>query len=203
MKNGIKDGIKVILLRHGKTAGNEQRRYVGRTDESLSESGRRELAAKAAGEYSFRIRPELVFVSPMKRCAETAELLFPEVVRYVEDRLSECDFGVFEYKNYEELNGREDYQAWLLSGGSMDFPGGESLSAFKCRSLAGFLVCMKTAEIRGLSEIAFVVHGGTIMAVMEELALPKKEYYSWQVKNGEGFLCQTKEGRLEVLRVYV
>ena len=203
MKDRLKDGIKVLLLRHGKTEGNEQRRYVGPTDESLSESGRRELVAKNRGEFGFRIGPELVFVSPMKRCAETAELLFPKTARCVEDRLSECDFGVFEYKNYEELNGREDYQAWLLSGGGMDFPGGERLSDFKRRSLAGFLACMETAEKRGLSEVAFVVHGGTIMAVMEELAFPKRDYYSWQVKNGEGYFCRARENRLEVIGAYV
>lgn len=34
---------------------------------------------------------------------------------------------------------------------------------------------------------AFVVHGGTIMAVFEQLAEEKKNFYDWQVGNGSGY----------------
>ena len=194
--------MKILLLRHGKTAGNEEHRYVGRTDEELSVLGIRELSAKREEGRERLPKPELVFTSPMKRCVQTARLFFPGAVIQVEERLTECDFGAFEYKNYRELTGREDYQAWIDSGGRMDVPGGERMSDFKSRSLAGFLACAGVAEEKGHGVIAFIVHGGTIMAVMEALAVPKKDYYSWQVKNLAGYLCRMENGWLEVLDAY-
>lgn len=35
--------MKIVLVRHGETPGNREKRYVGTTDESLTEEGRRAL----------------------------------------------------------------------------------------------------------------------------------------------------------------
>lgn len=58
----------------------------------------------------------------MKRCMETAKLIFKENFYEVEE-LRECDFGIFENKNYKELSDCPEYQAWIDSGGTMTFPG--------------------------------------------------------------------------------
>ena len=64
--------FQCTLIRHGKTAGNRERRYMGgRTDEPLLPEERQFLQKKKAPEVT------RVFVSPMKRCVETAEILFP------------------------------------------------------------------------------------------------------------------------------
>ena len=41
-----------------------------------------------------------------------------------------------------------------------------------------------------ISEAALVVHGGTIMNIMENYALPKREFYEWHVGNGCGYLVE-------------
>lgn len=189
--------MRVLLVRHGKTKGNEEHRYIGRTDESLSEIGKKELLERKKNVYHSFIT-ELVFTSSMKRCVETAKLIFPKASIYQEERLIECNFGIFEYKNYQELNGNKEYQAWIDSEGSMDIPGGEKIALFKKRSVDGFLFCMEEAERRGLEIAVFVVHGGTIMAVLEALSDPHKTYYNWQIKNGEAYLGYFKEGRIKV-----
>ena len=61
----------VILIRHGKTAGNEEHRYIGRTDLPLSEKGRAELKEL----WPHGIAADAVFASPMRRCLETAAYL--------------------------------------------------------------------------------------------------------------------------------
>ena len=43
----------------------------------------------------------------------------------------------------------------------------------------------------GADNAAFVVHGGTIMAVLSELAEDKHEFYHWQVENGGGLRIST------------
>lgn len=170
--------MKWILIRHGQTQGNLEHRYIGcRTDEPLCEQG---IAALQTRQYP---PVKKVYASPMKRCIETAAILYPDVPIEIIEDFRECDFGAFENKNYAELNGRADYQAWIDSGGEMPFPGGESRAVFAQRCVAAF------EEIRQQQEdCALIAHGGTIMAIMERYARPAGSYYDFQVKNGDGFI---------------
>ena len=49
----------------------------------------------------------------------------------------------FEYRNYQELNGHPDYQAWIDSGGTIGFPGGEDQKAFCDRVQTAFEACIR------------------------------------------------------------
>lgn len=81
--------MRVCLLRHGETAWNAQGRYLGRTDLPLTPAGR-----AALGPAGFT--PALVYVSPLRRTAETAEILFPGAEQSAVPDFREMDFGVFE-----------------------------------------------------------------------------------------------------------
>ena len=193
---------ELILIRHGKTAGNLLGRYIGsRTDEPLCDEGREGLAGKQLPEV------ERLYVSPMRRCVETAELLWPDFdqkkIQKVTD-LRECDFGDFENKNYKELSGNGDYQAWIDSNGTLPFPNGESMDAFKSRWLEAFARIVE--EVSGAEQewiasgktgtfrAGIVVHGGTIMAILEQYGYPKAAYFDYQVKNGCGYRLTPVEG---------
>ena len=139
--------------------------------------------------------PELVIVSPLRRCRQTAEILFPGAEQVVCDKMRECDFGLFEGKNYQELTGNPKYQSWIDSGGTKAFPGGEDPMEFRKRCVCGFEEMMEKMIKGKRKKIAFVVHGGTIMSVMEAFDPEKKEFYHWQVKNGKGFHFQIEEGK--------
>ena len=93
--------MELILIRHLKTPGNEKRQYIGSTDEELSE----QEVLNFKQRYKIDSYPQVqqVIVSPMKRCIQTAELIYPEVQIQQESLLKECDFGIFEGKTYEEL----------------------------------------------------------------------------------------------------
>ena len=108
------------MFRHFATAGNLEKRYIGTTDEPIlpvsSVSGVPEV--------------EIVLASPLLRCRETAGLLYPRLDPVLIEGFRECDFGAFEGKNYRELTGDQDYQAWIDSGGILPFPGGESMASF-------------------------------------------------------------------------
>lgn len=176
--------MEIILIRHFMTQGNIERRYIGTTDEPLlpGQPARRRYPAAGA-----------VAVSPLRRCIETAERIYPDVKKYVCRELRECDFGMFENKNYEELKDHPDYQRWLDSGGKLPFPEGEGMDAFCERCVKGF--CNMTGRFieEGCRTAAFVVHGGTIMAVLDRLAHHEEGFYHWQVKNGEGFRVKLDE----------
>jgi len=176
--------IKIWLIRHGMTEGNRHQRYIGVTDEPLCPEGIERLKNIT---YP---KPQAIFVSPLRRCQETAEILFPEQKVRIIDQLAECDFGAFENKNYKELSDDPRYQAWIDSNGIMAFPGGESKEKCAVRNLEGFQRAVTTCIRENISEAALVVHGGTIMNIMEAYALPKKEFYEWHVGNGCGYLVE-------------
>ena len=56
------------------TKGNQEHRYVGTTDEGLLPEEKERLQARAA---DMDFHPSVVFVSPARRCRETAACLFP------------------------------------------------------------------------------------------------------------------------------
>ncbi len=173
--------IKIYLIRHGQTPGNKLSRYIGTTDESLSEEGRDFLEKL---DYPM---PDALYVSPLLRCVETAGILFPEKEMHIIEELSECDFGEFENKNYKELSGNENYQKWIDSNGTLPFPGGESRENFKRRSLKGFQKAVAQCIREEVNTAALVIHGGTIMNIMEEYGDRQRTFYEWHVKNGGGY----------------
>lgn len=178
--------MQLILIRHSMTAGNLEHRYVGRrTDECLCPDGIR-LAQEQAALFS-DIHPDVVFASPMGRCRETVEILFPGLPQIFHPGLAECDFGQFEGENYQELSGDPAYQAWIDSGGTLPFPGGESREAFieRCCLALGELV-----QTHFFETAVVVVHGGTCMAVLSELEASHTPYFDWKIPHCVPFFCQ-------------
>ena len=182
--------MKWLLIRHGQTQGNREHRYIGcRTNEPLCPEG---IAALQGKSYPPAAK---VYVSPLMRCLETASLLYPGVPTEVVEDFRECDFGDWENKNYAELNGSADYQAWIDSEGEIPFPGGESRAEFAARCVRAFDELLT----RNLQEdCAIIAHGGTIMAIMERYAKPKGNYYDFQARNGNGYIL-SEDSRYTVL----
>lgn len=187
---GTQTEIRLTLIRHGATLSNKEGRYLGKTEESLSTEGIRALE-KAATEGSYPTA-DLLFSGPMKRCLETAQILYPGQDPILIPEWTEMDFGAFEGHNYKELSGNPDYQSWIDSGGTLPFPEGESREEFIRRSVAGcekMLQCLKngckTATGFGPQKVSAVVHGGTIMALLSHFL--GGEYFDYQVKCGQGY----------------
>ena len=179
--------MKILLIRHGQTPANAERRFLGRTDEPLSREG--------AVFFQGRVYPEVdrVFVSPMLRCRQTAELIYPRQRHWLVPDLREMDFGLFEGKTNEDLLEQPFYQQWLAAGRA-DFPQGETMEGFAGRCRQAFV-----SALAGLEEdkkAAFVVHGGVIMALLACFA--GGDFYDYLCGNGQGYLCQWQEGRLLV-----
>ena len=182
--------MRVVFLRHGLTAGNLEKRYIGTTDEPLCSEGIAQLKNQA---YPVC---EVLISSPMKRCIQTAELIYPAQDIEVCDTLRECSFGDFEGKNYIELSTDADYQRWIDSGGSLPFPKGEAPEDFRKRCANAFERIVK--EYAVADSIAFVVHGGTIMSILEKYAVPRRDYFDFQCENGHGYCCQWNGSELVI-----
>lgn len=185
--------MELLLIRHGQTPGNFKKQYIGRTDESLCKEGRAMLREKHYPEV------EAVIVSPMKRCIETAQILYPNH-RYTEVAdFRECDFGCFEGKTYEALKDEAAYKRWLESEGHLPFPQGESADAFKKRCCEAFEALMPS--YRTCASMAMIIHGGTIMALLERYGIPQKSFYDYQVGNGCGFRTRFDDEKKQLLDI--
>lgn len=196
MWNRSENKIRLVFIRHGATEANKEHRYLGKTDESLSVEGIGELQkAKHANRY-----PDIdhLFSSPMKRCLETAGVLYPDREAVVIPEWEEMDFGDFEGKNYIELQGDTRYQEWIGSNGTLPFPDGESRENFIRRCEQGFYRML--TQLSGLFDeerdhavtIGSIVHGGTLMALLSSFY--GGEYFDYQVANGQGYCCGLEYG---------
>jgi alpha-ribazole phosphatase len=174
--------MKIYWIRHGKTEGNLQGQYMGRMDLPLCDQGIAEIEANIrAGVY-----PPVQWVncSPMLRCAQTARIIYPNVMITGMEGFRECDFGAFEGRTNEELKDLPEYQAWVASNGQVPPPGGESKETFALRCKQALDEVIERAQHEGLEEIALVVHGGVIMTLLEQLAVPQKGFFDYQLPNG-------------------
>lgn len=168
--------MSIYLIRHGKTAANEQRLYCGSTDLPLSETGMRELRA-----LHYVIAPECFVTSGMKRTEETLQILFGVVPFAVDVRFREVDFGDFEMRSYEQLKEDPAYQVWISGDNEANVPpNGESGAQMTRRVLQAF---------RELPEgTALIAHGGVIAAIMADLFPEENKHrYQWQPENGHGY----------------
>lgn len=173
--------MKVYLIRHGKTKGNIFHRYIGTTDEPLLLEEKNRLAS------CHYPSADMVITSPLLRCKQTAEVLYPKIEKVILSGLRECDFGLFENKNWKELSQEPLYQEWVDSNGKNPFPKGENPIEFRERSCQAFQQAIGICREKNFQSVAMVVHGGTIMSIMERYAIPKKDFYQWHVQNGCGY----------------
>lgn len=178
--------MEVVWVRHFMTPGNRKKQYIGRTDEPLDMG----MIPENLEEYPAISR---LIVSPMLRCRQTAERIWPGIGYETEPRLRELDFGAYEGKTYEELKDEPAYQKWLDAGGIGAFPDGEDRADFQKRCVEGAERVLEQLLEEGCGRAGIVVHGGTIMAVLSAYDPEKRPFYHWQVANGAGFVVRIDE----------
>ncbi len=174
---------RIHLLRHGKTLANAQGRFVGWTDVPISEEGAEELRALCESfEY-----PEVqkVYTSPLLRCVQTAEILYPAFKPVLVDGLREYGFGKYENQTAAELVDDPAFMRWLKDGTAADTM--EDMREFEERIRAGFEFVLKDMMAKKLSSAAVILHGGVIMALLAAFGLPKRDPKLWITDNGHGY----------------
>lgn len=139
------------LIRHAATRGNQQQRYIGWTDEAI-------LPFDAVPDLEL----ETVIGSDLKRCRQTAAILYPNAAYVANRDLRECHFGKWEMQTYEELKDIQLYRNWIDDPWNIRPPGGESLADMAERVERGL------RKLPGGSEVTLVLHGGPIRYLMAQ-----------------------------------
>ena len=168
--------MEVILVRHGITEGNKEKRFVGRLDVPLAPDG------EAMARETAPLMPEVehLYVSPMLRCRQTANLLWPGVPRTIVEDLRETDFGIFEGKNHAELQDDPAYQRWLAG----EMVVGEPAEDCARRGARALAFVGKDATEHGYEHVGVVSHGGLLMGMLTLCGRPaRKGFYDWFPQN--------------------
>ncbi len=175
---------KIHLIRHGLTEANEQGMYIGKTDLPLSAVGLRDLLEKK--EKAVYPSATRFFTSPLWRCRQTLEVLYPGCQPTVVGGLAECDFGEWDGKSVEQLKQDERFSTWL-SGESESIPGGEAPAAFQSRVMTAFEALVESVMKDGIEDTVVCTHGGVIMLIMAAYAIPRADMSAWGCDSGCGF----------------
>lgn len=176
---------KIHLIRHGLTQDNFEGTYIGQTDVPLCKEGIDQLKEmKEAMTY-----PDVgaVFSSPLKRCLESCDILYPGQKPIVINELREYDFGDWEGKTADDLKDNELFTAWLSGGPEEAPPFGESNADFGKRVSTAFQKIVEGLFKTGVTEAAIITHGGVIMSIMSMFALPEASMAEWLTPNGCGY----------------
>lgn len=176
---------RIHLLRHGRTQGNQEGRYIGRTDIGLSDEGVAELE-RLRDFYEYP-KAEMVVTSPLQRCVQTSDILYPDTYTEQWEDFIECDFGQFEGKTAQELEGDERFREWIDSGMRLVPPGGESSDEMSQRVVRGMHRLFKRMMDESMHSVSLITHGGVITLLLYSLGLPKRDLKECVVSNGCGY----------------
>lgn len=175
----------IHFIRHGSIDETLSGKYIGTTDVPLSDKGKTALR-KLDYDYSYP-GAQALFTSPLKRCTQTAQLLYPDLKPLVIANLSECNFGEWEGKTADELKNDEDFQKWLAGDNGVKPPRGESNADFVRRICLMFESIVEGLMKTGVTESVIITHGGVIMTLLAVYGLPQAKPFEWTMDNGFGY----------------
>ncbi len=150
----------IVLIRHGETDWNRDRRFQGHADIPLNDAGReqmRGLADRLAG-----ARFSVAYTSPLRRASESAALLAGRLGLEVRasDALKEVDVGAWSGLTVKEVEARfpEGFARWVewRCAGWTD---GETYEELGSRVVGGL---REIAEQHHGERVLAVTHGGPI-----------------------------------------
>ncbi|MEA4882529.1 MAG: histidine phosphatase family protein [Clostridia bacterium] len=160
---------RLMLIRHGETMWNRERRLQGRSDVPLSDLGRAQAVAGARymGESRSVGRVSLVYASPQSRAAETARPI-AEALRVpieFDDRLMEVDIGRLSGLTWDEVLSTyvEFAEAHRRNPLSTKYLGGESLLDVQARAANMLGSVIKEHEN---AAVVLVAHGIVLKALI-------------------------------------
>jgi len=193
----VNEMVRLLLVRHGESVWNEEKRVQGQKDIPLSEQGREQ--ANLLGKRLKGTEIVASFSSPLKRAFETAELILKASENFVPivtlPELMERSFGDWEGWEIDELklHYAEEFARWMKSHYIPPPPNGESIEALLERVEKGLKKILVQVQN---GSVLVVGHGGSIKALICNLfQLPPKSFASLKVDNGSLTIVEIRDGK--------
>ena len=175
---------RLILIRHGETDYNAEKKYYGFSDPLLNNTG-----IWQANRLYERLKTEKidkVYSSGLKRARYTAEIVFKNSEIKIFSDLREMNFGIFEGLHHSEIMEKysQIYTSWIENPLNIKIPKGEAFKSFKKRVL--LILKSIIAENTGLT-VAIITHGGPIKIFLNEIFKEEPEKF-WTIKQDSAAL---------------
>ncbi|WP_161556872.1 histidine phosphatase family protein [Paenibacillus amylolyticus] len=160
----------IVLIRHGTTQWNVEKKYLGHTDIGLLPDAQEELALLS--EQCRNLTWDAVYCSDLLRCRQTLAHIAPQMIEQAafDSRLRENHFGQWEGLNYEQLKDNLLYRSWIDDPRKVFPPEGEAWRTFAER-VDSFLHEHIWSEHshKNSHKTLIVTHGGVIRYMMSRL----------------------------------
>ncbi len=176
---------QIHLIRHAACEETRKGEYVGTKDVPLSKEGIAELK-RLDEKFDYPGAP-VIFTSPLKRCLQTCEIVYPALKPIVINELRECSFGEWEGRTADSLSNNEDFKKWLAGDTTVKPPKGESGAEFTRRVCNIFKDIVDGLIKTGTTNCIIVTHGGVIMTLLAVYGLPQAKPFEWAMNDGCGF----------------
>ncbi len=159
---------RLLLIRHAESVWNAERRWQGRADPPLSETGRSE-ASRAA--EALRGEIDVAVASPQQRARDTARIIATVLGLgdvETDEALCEVDVGAFSGLTIEEVTDRyaDELAEWRSHDIDVAAPGGETRAAMLDRVRPAL---HRIAAAHPDRRVLIVTHGGVIGALERSL----------------------------------
>lgn len=174
--------MKMLVVRHGRTASNAEGRYQGSIDTDLDDVG---VAQAQALDGVLPRDLELVVSSPLRRARRTAEIFCASrgLPLLLDERFRERSVGIYEgltgaevRERHPELWARDVTRSWDEAP-----PRGESIGELFQR-LTGALAALRDAH-EG-RRVLLVAHGFVGKAIRAICTARYDDYFDWLLGNG-------------------
>lgn len=183
---------QIHLIRHGETDANFKGQYIGVTDIPLSKDGLKSLK-ELDNKYKYP-GAAVFFTSPLKRCIQTINTLYPSITPTIIDELKECNFGDWEGKTAKQLENNHNFKDWLNNSQNISPPNGESGIVFAHRVCSAFEKLVMNLMKSGTTQAVVVTHGGVITTLLAAYGIPRANPFDWIVEPGHGYSIRITPG---------
>lgn len=173
---------RLLLIRHGRSTWNAERRIQGKADPPLDEVGREQ--ARRLAERLRREAPVALYTSPLQRAQETADIIGEAlgVSVVADERLREYDVGDITGLTWEQVE--EQYpgvaRRWK-NAEDLRIPGEERRELFRARVAAVFDEILSQHPE---GAVGVVTHGGTLGTYLNHLIGLSSRFSPFRFGNG-------------------
>ena len=133
------------------------------------------------------IEPNIIYTSPLKRCIQSAQIIYKNSNLITDNRLLEIDYGDAEGLQYQEFGNRYPYMLSKWSNGEdPSFPNGENTNQVLSRLLSFLDETSKTLNKNNINRVSIFTHNGVLRCLIGKFfQVEKKNWFKIFIPYGE------------------
>ena len=177
--------LKLLVVRHGQTHFNTERRFQGAIDTELNAIGLQQARAVARQLQDYEI--DVIVSSPLERALQTAEIVADTISLgiHVMEQFAERNVGVYEGLTPEEAH--EKYPEWWEQSSTRQLhmapPGAENILELGCRVMDGLNQMRERYEGKTVLLVTHGYVGRMIYGILNRVS--DEQFHKYRLENGE------------------